>query len=407
MFDSAQRQLIAYPTVGWKLSFMPIGSCFQRGPLLAMRPRSGVVIFMVVHSREEMITTAPNVASDRLLTVVVPAYNVDGYIEEALNSVLSQQWIDSIEIVIIDDGSPDSTYAVAKGMAERDSGGHIRLVHQANIGISGARNAGLALVRTRYFTFLDGDDIYLPEFSSVVMPLLASGEWDMVEYNVTVIDDHSRKLKDIELVPPERAGGHSVDRSTLMHFADRFHTFLWARVYKTELFPQDPFPLGQRYEDAAVLPSVYLRARNVFQIAESLICYRRRFGSITQQSRLRDVHDLQKAGEEALMHCNGGEHDEYWLTLFHHMFYRACHVAARVDRVSFDDALSTLNKMASDHRRALLSLPPQSGITHKPLEPFELKLRVDRSIHRLKGQAKKVLRRSLDRQQRARPLPKT
>ncbi|CAN7463730.1 glycosyltransferase [Caballeronia sp. LjRoot34] len=362
---------------------------------------------MVAHSREMMITTAPNVPSDRLLTVVVPAYNVDGYIEEALNSVLSQRWIDAIEIVVIDDGSPDSTYAVAKAMVERHSASHIRLVHQANIGISGARNAGLALVRTPYFTFLDGDDIYLPDFSSVVMPLLAGGEWDMLEYNVTVIDDRSRKLKDIELVPQERAGGHSVDRSTLMHFADRFHTFLWARIYKTALFPQDPFPLGQRYEDAAVLPSVYLRARNVFQIAEPLICYRRRFGSITQQSRARDVYDLQKAGEEALTHCNGGEHDDYWLTLFHHMFYRACHVCARVDRASFDDALSTLHQMTVDHRRALFALRQRSGIKHKPLERFELKLRVDRSIHRLKGQAKKVLRRSLDRHQRARIVPKT
>jgi Glycosyl transferase family 2 len=384
-----------------------IGSCFSEwridGPIIKIRS----LTFMVVHSREMMITTAPNVPSDRLLTVVVPAYNVDGYIEEALNSVLSQQWIDSIEIVVIDDGSPDSTYAVAKAMAERHSAGHIRLFHQANSGISGARNAGLALVRTPYFTFLDGDDIYLPDFSNVVMPLLASGDWDMLEYNVTVIDDRSRKLKDIELVPKERAGGHTVDKSTLMHFADRFHTFLWARIYKTVLFPQDPFPLGQRYEDAAVLPSVYLRARNVFQIAEPLICYRRRFGSITQQSRVRDVHDLRKAGEEALTHCNGGEHDDYWLTLFHHMFYRACYVSARVDRASFDDARSTLHQMDVDHRRALLALPQRSGIEHKPVKRFELQLRVDRSIHQLKGQAKKVLRRSLDRQQRARIVPKT
>jgi hypothetical protein len=63
--------------------------------------------------------------------------------------------------------------------------------------------------------------------------------------------------------------------------------------------------------------------------------------------------------------------------------------------------------MDVDHRRALLALPQRSGIEHKPVKRFELQLRVDRSIHQLKGQAKKVLRRSLDRQQRARIVPKT
>ncbi|WP_254074180.1 glycosyltransferase family 2 protein, partial [Burkholderia sp. S171] len=239
------------------------------------------------------MTPVQNRMRTPLLTVVIPAYNVDGYIEEALDSVLSQPYINDIDIVVIDDGSSDSTFAVVNKVMERDSGGHIRLIRQRNRGLSGARNAGIAAVRTPYVGFLDGDDIFLPDFSASIVPLLAEGTWDMLEYNVSIIDSHSQNLDTIELVPQAIGGGSPVDHTTRMYFAEAFHTFVWARVYRTTLFGPAPFPLGRHYEDIAVVPSVYLSAHSVYKIASPLIGYRRRFGSITQGAPVQDVHDLQ------------------------------------------------------------------------------------------------------------------
>jgi glycosyltransferase involved in cell wall biosynthesis len=256
----------------------------------------------------------------RPLTVVNPAYNVDGYIEEALDSALAQRWIDSIDIVVVvDDGSSDSTYAQVQAVVERDRGEHIRLSHQSNRGVSEARNVGLAAVRTPYVAFLDGDDVYMSNFSDLVVPMLGGLEWDIIEYNIAIIDDHGKMLDQLEVVPRERAGGHAMDQSTMMHFANRFHTVVWARIYKTALFDPKPSPTGRHYEDAAVIPAVYLRAQRVPDRA-ALLGYRRRFGSITQQSPLRNVRDLLVAGDEALVRGKGAEHDEYWLTIFHQLF---------------------------------------------------------------------------------------
>ncbi len=338
-----------------------------------------------------------------LLTVVIPAYNVDGYIEEALDSVLSQPYIDDIDIVVIDDGSSDSTFAVVNKVMERDSGGHIRLIRQRNRGLSGARNAGIAAVRTPYVGFLDGDDIFLPDFSASIVPLLAEGTWDMLEYNVSIIDSHSQNLDTIELVPQAIGGGSPVDHTTRMHFAEAFHTFVWARVYRTTLFGPAPFPLGRHYEDIAVVPSVYLSAHSVYKIASPLIGYRRRFGSITQGAPVQDVHDLQVTGREVLEKITDGEQEEFWLTIFRNLFRRACHICARVDRASFSDGFVTLKQMAADYEKIQAASAERRASSTESLGRFALSVRTDRSMHFAKTLAKKILRRNLVRRHRERP----
>ncbi|BCQ27734.1 glycosyltransferase (plasmid) [Caballeronia sp. NK8] len=341
-----------------------------------------------------------------LLTIVVAAYNIEGYIEEALESLLSQPHIDAMKIIVVDDGSRDETYAAARAMVERDRGVHIELLQQENGGLSAARNTGLAAVRTPYVGFLDGDDIYLKGFTEAVIPVLAEGKWDVVEYNVKIIDDDGRELDDITLVDATDGGGVPMNQATLKQFADRFHTFAWARVYRTGLFDAAPFPVGRHYEDAALVPSTYLRASSLYRIPTPLIGYRRRFGSITQCASLRDVEDLRANGKEALARCDGGEMDEFWLTVFDKLFHRACHVCARVDRASFKHASETLNAMAVDHRTTRATLTARSGREVGELAPFDLNVRADRSIHFLKGLVKKMLRRSLDHHQRERrPSP--
>jgi hypothetical protein len=337
-----------------------------------------------------------------LLSIVVAAYNIEGYIEEALESLLTQPHIDAMKIIVVDDGSRDETYAAARAIVERDRGVHIELLHQENGGLSAARNTGLAAVRTPYVGFLDGDDIYLKDFGETVIPLLAQRKWDIVEYNVKIIDDDGRELEDIELVEKAWSGERPMNRETLQQFADKFHTFAWARIYRTDLFDAAPFPVGRHYEDAAVVPSTYLRASNIYSIPAPLIGYRRRFGSITQCAKLRDVIDLRANGEEALARCGGGEMDDFWLTIFDKTFRRACFVCARVDRASFKQASETLAAMAADHRKTRARLAERGGREVVALAPFDLNVRADRSIHFLKGLVKKMLRRSLDHHQRAR-----
>ena len=91
-----------------------------------------------------------------LISVVIPCYNTERYIGEALASVLTQG-IESVQIVVIDDGSTDGSAGVARGFGDR-----VECRSQPNAGINPARNAGIALARGKYLAFLDADDLWSP-----------------------------------------------------------------------------------------------------------------------------------------------------------------------------------------------------------------------------------------------------
>ena len=95
-----------------------------------------------------------------LVSVIVPAYNAERYLREAVDSALRQTH-ERLEVVIVDDGSTDGTPALADGFAAADP--RVRVFHQPNGGLSAARNAGLAVARGDLVCFLDADDVFLPD----------------------------------------------------------------------------------------------------------------------------------------------------------------------------------------------------------------------------------------------------
>jgi hypothetical protein len=316
---------------------------------------------------------------------------VGDYIVAAVRSVLTQRYVDAIDLIVVDDGSTDSTSEKLRGLLEEDGGAHLRVIRQANRGVSEARNTALAQVRTEYVGFLDGDDLYLPNFSAMVVPLLITHRWDMIEYNITIIDDDDRILGSLDIVAPSTAGHRLVDEAARMEFARAFQTFAWARVYRTALFAGQEFPPNRHYEDAALVPSLYLRARNSYRLTDRLIGHRRRAGSITQQATLKDVRDLHLTGNEALARCDGGMHDGFWLTVYSKAFHRACHVAARVDHASFEAAMTVVRQMAFRVQAVRWCLPPADERDGMSLGHYELTVRLDRNAFIVKRLAEKLL----------------
>ena len=94
------------------------------------------------------------------ISVIVPVYRVEKYLNDCIDSILAQTFAD-FELILVDDGSPDSCPALCDAAAAKDS--RIRVIHQKNRGLSGARNAGLDIARGRWAAFVDSDDMLLPQ----------------------------------------------------------------------------------------------------------------------------------------------------------------------------------------------------------------------------------------------------
>jgi glycosyltransferase involved in cell wall biosynthesis len=106
--------------------------------------------------------------SDRLISVVIPVYNRERYLAEAIESVLTQDYA-PIDLIVVDDGSTDGTAAIVAGM-----GAKLRYVYQPNQGIAGARNTGVTLARGSFLAFLDSDDLWLTDKLSRQMAVFAA-----------------------------------------------------------------------------------------------------------------------------------------------------------------------------------------------------------------------------------------
>lgn len=119
------------------------------------------------------------------VSVIMPAYNVEPYLAASIESVRGQTFRDW-EIVVVDDGSTDRTGSIADGYARRDS--RIRVVHQANRGLSAARNAGMRLARGDVFALLDSDDLWDPDFLAAQMAIFAGSP------EISIVTANARNL---------------------------------------------------------------------------------------------------------------------------------------------------------------------------------------------------------------------
>jgi hypothetical protein len=130
-------------------------------------------------------------APDALVSVIVPAYNAEAFLDETLASIRAQTYR-ALEIIVVDDGSTDATATIAERHAAEDP--RVRLIRQANAGVGAARNAGLSLATGRYVAPVDADDLWRPEKIARQMAALsaAQGPVGLVYTWFALIDERSR-----------------------------------------------------------------------------------------------------------------------------------------------------------------------------------------------------------------------
>lgn len=287
---------------------------------------------------------------EKLLTVVIPAYNVGPYIGECIQSVLGQQGYESIiDVVVVIDGATDNTFAKIQS-AINGHESHVKIIVQDNAGLSAARNVGVDRTTTAYVTFLDGDDIWEPDYLATVIPLLSSGSIDIVEYDARFMDERSNPGKPMKIV--SAAAGETVptDREK---FVGRFQCYTWARVYRIGLVRHRPFPVGIRFEDMATTPWYYWHGHRQISIGRTLIGYRQRPNSILKTPSPRDIEDLAKiTADAAAMYSE--THSAYWQRVTHLVFQQAC-------RRTTWQPLSTWTGSLGIARKAIGSVPPPVG----------------------------------------------
>lgn len=220
------------------------------------------------------------------LSVIIPVYKVEATLDRCVESVLAQQ-CEGMEVVLVDDGSPDASPALCDRWAARD--GRVRVVHQTNGGLSDARNAGLAVATGELVTFVDSDDFLAPDTYAPLLEAMTA-DVDIVEYPAVLFYGSGRQT---ELALEE----HVYDDKTDYWLRGRAyaHAYAWNKIYRRSLFAQVRFPRGKVFEDAHTLPLLLERARRVKTTCKGLYYYCDNPSGITATASGEDMESLLQA----------------------------------------------------------------------------------------------------------------
>ena len=186
--------------------------------------------------------------SGKKITVIIPAYNIQDLLTRCVESVVSQDYpSELLEIIVVDDGSTDSTGKVADSLAFKYS--NVTVLHQKNGGSSSARNNGMKHATGDYIGFVDSDDYVDPRMYKTLMEAALKYDADMVQISRDEIAEDGTKLPDVVIPPKEPVTVSSTEhlRTLLMHTGD---ASFCTKLVKKDVFSDDlRFPEGELNED--------------------------------------------------------------------------------------------------------------------------------------------------------------
>jgi glycosyltransferase involved in cell wall biosynthesis len=227
------------------------------------------------------------------LSIILPAYNADPYIVAALDA-LTIQLTGAVELLVIDDGSTDTTrHCIDTAFAGYQGAGALTLLAQPNQGVSAARNLGLRTARGDYIGFVDADDLVLPGYIDAILGAMQSGA-DIVEFGYTTFNDAPDELQ----APPRRYTNRRFGLHRAASVQDGVHAiarwYPWSRVCKASLFDGVAFPRGVRVcEDVMTMPLLYEKAATVLNLEAILYGYRNNRASATFNIRPDYIPSLE------------------------------------------------------------------------------------------------------------------
>ena len=213
------------------------------------------------------------------VSVIMPAYNSEVYIRESIDSVLAQTFAD-FELIVVDDGSTDTTAAIAESYSDS----RIRLIRQLNRGVSVARNTGLEASQGQFITFLDSDDLYYPDFLKTLHRLIQSNQTEMSFSNYSesdcAEDMQKTDVNKIRCFIKDKLSGTRVLTSDSQ--IDGLPVHINSVMISKKLIEQYHLrfiPGVRMYEDGNFLFKAFLAARKIYGTCVCLEHYRRHPGS--------------------------------------------------------------------------------------------------------------------------------
>lgn len=207
------------------------------------------------------------------ISVVVPVYNVADYLKNCIDSIINQTFED-IEIILVDDGSTDSSGLICDEYKNKDK--RIIVIHKENGGLSDARNVGINKAQGEFITFIDSDDSIREDMLENLYYGCLEGDSDMSICGYQKVDEYGNEIEE----PLKENKGVYTSEQFFKKFPLEYSQAC-SKLYKTKLFNEIKFPFGKIHEDEFVFHKLVNECKKITMLDEKMYYYLQRQGSIT------------------------------------------------------------------------------------------------------------------------------
>lgn len=210
------------------------------------------------------------------ISVIVPVYRVEKYLPACIDSILNQTFTD-FELILVDDGSPDRCPEICDETAKRDA--RVRAIHQANQGLSAARNAGIEAAHGAWLSFVDSDDFLAPDFLETLHDAAVRAGADCALCGVQLTDEAGQKIGQLLSVADGVRTGRSI-LETLCRAPEIPYLVAWNKLYRRDVFQTLRYPVGMQNEDTYLAAELFDTVQTVICVSKPMYFYRQRADSI-------------------------------------------------------------------------------------------------------------------------------
>ena len=237
-----------------------------------------------------------SIIDNRMVSVIIPAYNVEQYVERCVYSVTKQTYR-NLEIILVDDGSTDCTGIICDKLAKEDN--RISVIHKTNGGLSDARNAGIDVSRGEYISFVDSDDYIASDMIEHMMNAMCETDISMVVVGFWKQSGDAREY----CGPTTERVVSSEEALKNIYIGHEIYPASWNKLYRRALFNNNRFAVGMINEDSEIITKLLMECNRVALVSKPLYIYIIREGSITQSSFSSKDYNGIKAYRTAVDVC--------------------------------------------------------------------------------------------------------
>ena len=224
-----------------------------------------------------------------LISLIIPVYKVEKYLEKCIQSVINQTY-ENLQIILVDDGSPDNCGKICDEYAKKDH--RIEVIHKSNGGLSDARNKGLEIAKGEYIGFVDSDDYIEADMYEVLYNLLKQYNADVSICNFYTVSQGKISIKNAD------NGINEYNRIEILKeilLDKNIQSYAWNKLYKKELFDEIKYPIGKKYEDIGTTFYLLEKCNKIVVTGKSEYYYINRQDSIVNnvtESTITDYIEL-------------------------------------------------------------------------------------------------------------------